>query len=304
MKMGLNRNMFNEIILKIKHLYYCFLTLISPTLNTKAKYKSVYGRKINLKEPKTFNEKGMYLKLNVYNNDPLVADCADKYTVRKYIEQIGCPEILNNLIAVYDKVSDIDFSSLPDSFVIKWNVGCGYNLICPDKNKLDIEQAKKQLEKWGRKKYHLYFSEMQYKNRQKKLIVEEFLRPEHGKLPEDYKIYCFNGKAEYVMLCLDRADGTPKCYFFDRDWKLARLNKRGLDVPEDFKLPKPDNMDKMFEYAEKLSKGFPFVRVDFFSCDGRVVFGEMTFTPAGYLDPFYTQEAEIMLGEKLKLEGV
>lgn len=296
--------MMKKLLQKIKHLYYCGLTLISPTVNTKQRFKSVYGRKINLKQPETFNEKGMYLKLNRYNKDPKVADCADKYTVRKYIEQCGCPEILNNLIAVYDKVSDIDFAALPNEFVIKWNVGCGYNLICPDKSKLDIEKAKKQLKKWGRKKYHLHFSEMQYKGREKKLLVEEFLHPEHGSLPEDYKIYCFGGRAEYVMLCLDRADGKPKCYFFDREWRLARLNKRGEEVPEDFTLPKPDNMEKMFDYAEKLSQGFPFVRVDFFSCNGKVIFGEMTFTPAGFLDPFYTEEAENMLGNKLDLKNI
>ena len=299
-----SQKIMSAITDKLRHLYFCTLTLISPKLNTKAKFKKTYGRPVDLENPKSFNEKGMYLKLNYYNKSDFVKKCADKYAVREYIKEKGCESILNDLIAVYDRVDDIDFATLPDAFVIKWNFGCGYNLVCPDKSKLDIEAAKKKLKKWGRKKFHLHFSEMQYKIKNKKLIVEKFLKPQNGNLPDDYKIYCFNGKAKYVMVCQERDSGETKCYFFDRDWNLARINERGKEAPEGFTLEKPVNMDEMFEYAEKLSENIPFVRVDFFSCDGKTVFGEMTFTPAGYLDPNYLPETEKLFGDMIDINNV
>lgn len=287
---------------KIRHLYYCVLTLFSPKLNTMVRYKNTYNKKIDLDNPKTFNEKGMWLKLNIYNTDKTVFKCADKYRVREYVEDLGCKEILNDLIAVYDSVEEIDWESLPEKFVIKWNFGCGYNLICSDKSKLDIDKAKKILKKWGRKQYYLHFSEMQYKGVEKKLIIEKYLQPENGLQPEDYKFFCFNGQARYVMICLGRDTGNTEFYFFDRDWNLARFNKRGEAAPEGFSLPKPDGIDEMFVYAEKLSKGFPFVRMDFYYVDNKVYFGEMTFTPAGYLDTNYTQYAETTMGNDIVIE--
>lgn len=291
----------NKVVAKIRHLYYCFLTLLSPELNTKARFKAKYGFDIDLKNPKRYNEKGMWLKLNNYNNNPTVKRCADKYAVRPYIEEQGCGEILNDLITVYDSVSEIEWDKLPNEFVMKWNFGCGYNLICNDKSKMDIAAAEKKLRKWGRKKYHLHFSEMQYKGVPKKLIVEKYLKPANGLQPEDYKFFCFNGKAEYVMVCLGRETGNTAFYFFDKNWNLLRLNERSKNAPEDFTVPKPEGMDEMFAYADKLSAPFPFVRVDFYNIDGKTVFGEMTFTPAGFLDTGYTEEAEFILGEKIDL---
>ncbi len=290
----------NRIMQKIEHLFYCSLTLISPRLNSAVRFKSTYGRRLNLDNPQRFNEKGMWLKLNRYNGDALVAKCANKLTAREYVADKGCPEILNTLIGVYDSPDEIDFKSLPDAFVIKWNVGCGYNFICPDKSKIDVPAVRKTLKKWGRKKYHLYFSEMQYKIKDKKLIVETYLKPKTGLLPEDYKVYCFNGKPEYIMVCQDRESHDTRYYFFDKQWHFTRLNK--TDVPDDFTLPRPSNLDEMLHYAEILSADFPFVRVDFFSCDGKTIFSELTFTPASYLDNTYYDDAEMLLGSKINLE--
>lgn len=289
--------------LKSKIMYggSCFLTMLSPKLNTKVRYRLLYKRKLNLENPKYFNEKGMWLKLNRYNHDPLVKQCADKYAVRAYIEKTGCPEILNELIAVYDNVDQIDWDALPDAFVLKWNFGCGFNIVCADKNKLDIEKTKAQLKKWGKTKYYLRYSEMQYKNVPQKIICEKYLKPKSGVLPEDYKFFCFDGRAEYVMVCVGRETGNTAFYFFDQNWELARFNERGRKAPEGFTIPKPEGMDEMFAYAEKLSKGFPFVRVDLFNVDGKTVFGEMTFTPAAFLDDKYGEESELILGEKITL---
>ena len=128
---------------KVEYWFKCILTLISPRLNTMVVYYFKFKKRINLKYPKTLDEKIQWLKLNTYYKNPLVTQCADKYAVRTYIEKCGCKEILNELYGVYDRVEEIPWDSLPNKFVIKWNFGCGQNLICFDKQKLNIEQAKK-----------------------------------------------------------------------------------------------------------------------------------------------------------------
>jgi len=156
----------NKLILslyaKYRYAYFCVLTMLSPTLNTKAHFKQAFGRNINLKEPKSFCEKILKMKLDSYGTDPLIRQCADKYAVREYIQKKGCSEILVPLIAAYDKPEQIDWDALPEKFVIKWNFGCGFNIICDDKNKLKKAEVIAQLKKWGKVKSYLSHSEMQY----------------------------------------------------------------------------------------------------------------------------------------------
>ena len=276
-------------------------TVISPKLNTKMIYKSAFGKKLDLDNPKTLNEKILWLKLNRYMNDPLVIKCADKYAVREYIEECGCGEILNDLIAVWDSVDEIKWNELPDQFVIKWNFGAGMNIICDNKATLDINQTKKKLKRWGKNKYWLRHSEMQYKYAPKKMICEKYLNDGTGAQPTDYKVYCFNGKAEYIMICVGRALGLPKFYFYDREWNLCRLNRDSIDAPKDFAWEKPNCIDAIFEYAEMLASPFPFVRADFYAINDAVYFGELTFTPAGGVDSSRLPETDVLFGEKVDL---
>ena len=291
---------------KIKHnagtIFWSALTLISPTLNTKVLYRKKFKKKLNLKQPKTLNEKLLWLKLNKYMTDPLVIKCADKYKVREYIEDCGCKEILNELYGVYDTPDNINWEELPDKFALKWNFGAGYNIIGDDKSKLDKEQTIEQLRKWGKTKCWLTHSEMQYKYIPKKIICEKYLNDGHGRLPLDYKFYCFNGEAKFVMICVGREYGEPKFYFFDRQWNLARINRDSINAPENFTIEKPKFIEKLFEYAEKLAKPFPFVRADFYSVDDKVVFGELTFTPAGAMDSNRLPETDILMGEMVNIE--
>lgn len=233
------------------------LTILSPTLNTKVTYRISKGRPINLKRPKTLDEKISWLKLNIYNKDPLISKCADKYAVREYIRSCGCEEILNELYGVYDSVEEIPWNKLPNKFVIKWNMGCGCNIICQDKESLDIDNAIKKMRKWGNTKYYLSNSEMQYKYIKPKIIVEKLLETYDGSIPEDYKFYCFNGTAKYALVCIGREKGHPKFYFHDREWNLARINKDAKSEPDNFFIPKPEGINEMFSYADKLSKPFP-----------------------------------------------
>lgn len=161
-------------------LYYCGLTVISPELNTKARYRAAFGRKLNLENPQTLNEKILWLKLNNYINNPLVAQCADKYRVREYVKQCGLEDILVELYGVYKTADEIPWETLPNQFVLKWNFGAGYNIVCTDKAKMDRETVISQMKKWGKEKYWLPHSEMQYKNYPKLIICEKLLNAKEG----------------------------------------------------------------------------------------------------------------------------
>lgn len=278
------------------------LSSISPTLCSKWIYKKTQGKKLNLENPQLFNEKLMWLKLKKYNNNELVTECADKYMVRNYIKSCGCEEILNEIIRVYDNVDDINFEELPNEFVLKCNHAAGYNIICKNKKELDVLETKKQLKKWLKDDYWKQYAEVNYKNIHKKIICEKYLENKSKTDLEDYKFYCFNGKAQFVMICIGRnTSEKTQYYFMDKDWKIMKINAYGLNAPENLNIEKPANIREMFNYAEKLSKTFPFVRVDLYNVDGKIYFGELTFTPAGCVDNKYIGDAQKVLGDMIKL---
>ena len=284
------------------------LTLISPKLNTAVTYRVKFGRKLNLSNPHTINEKVLWLKFNTYWNNETIKQCADKLKVRDYLEQHGYGYLLNDLIGAYDDVDLIDFSKLPDQFALKLNVGCACNIIVRDKSKLNIEATKETMRKWLKANYWLGWSEMQYKGVKPCILVEKYLGGDDGSLPVDYKFYCMNGKATSVMVCEDR-DGVhhPKFFFMDKDWNKLPYTAEVFDYP-DFVIEKPQNMDEAFAIAEMLAKEFPFVRVDLYIVKNRIYFGELTFTPAAGMDtdfkfkaPGAEKDTDTILGELLEL---
>lgn len=284
--------------------YTCFrrlLTVISPTLNTIVTFRISKGKPIDLKNPKTFDEKLSWLKLNTYYKNPMVIKCADKYEVREYVSSCGFGELLNKLYGVYNSPEEINWKKLPDKFVLKWNNGCGLNIFCPDKNKLDIDKAVKTMKEWGRAKQYLNNAEMQYKYIVPKIVCEKLLEAKSGGLPEDYKFYCFHGKAVYAMICVGREKGKPNYYYYDKEWNLQRINKDSKGAPEDFYIPKPIGLHEMFQYAEDLSKPFPFVRVDFYNIGGKIFFGELTFTPSGGMNSNWLEDMDLMFGSLIRL---
>lgn len=261
--------------------YYRFLSLISPTLNTKVRYKAAFKKNLDINNPKTFKEKLLVLKLKRYIKDPLVIKCADKYAVREYIKEQGCSSILIPQLASYNNAKDIEWDKLPESFVIKWNFGCGFNIICPDKKKLDIAETEKKLNKWMKDKSYLNFSEMQYAKAPKKIIVEQYLKPENGELPADYKVYCFNGVPMAILYMCDRGSNDMTAAFFDENWQfLSETGKSGYKK-FDKEIKAPSCLKEMIEVSKKLSKPFEFVRMDYYIINDKLYFGEMTFTPAG-----------------------
>lgn len=278
------------------------LSLLSPTLVSKIYYKQKFGRPLDLENPKEFNEKLQWLKLKRYQNNPLVIQCADKVKVREYVETCGCAEILIECIGVYTNEEEIPWEQLPEQFVLKCNHGAGYNIICPDKSKLDVEEAKKQLKIWLKEDYSLPYAEMHYHKIPRRIICEKYIQPEDGIVPDDYKVFCFDGNANYIMLCREREhqgeEESCKYYFFDKAWNFYPWDK-STSGETNVCIKKPEQIDKMLEYAAVLSKGFPFVRVDFYVMNDRIYFGEMTFTPCGCLDGDLSPEANKIFSEQI-----
>ena len=274
--------------------------IIPSTIYIKILFYKRIGRRINLKKPITFNEKLQWLKL--YNKKPFYAILVDKYEVKKYIaEKIGMEYVIP-AYGVWDKFDDVDFGSLPDQFVLKCTHDSGGLVICKDKKNFDFKKAKEKINKSLKTNYYWCGREWPYKDVKPRIIAEKYMTdsPDVDTFT-DYKFYCFNGYVDCVMVCLDRNTGDTKFYFFDKDWKLLRYNKRGKEAPEGFTIPKPACIDKMFEIAAELSKGIPFVRVDLYVSNGQIYFGEMTFYPASGFDPNRLPETDLYFGSLIKL---
>lgn len=263
----------------------------------KLRFWAHMGTPLNLKSPTTFNEKLQWLKL--YNRKPEYSRLVDKIEVKKWVaEKIGSQYVIPTY-AEWDDVGSIDLSSLPDSFVLKCNHSGGNTgvFIVKDKSTFDIESAKVTLSKVIQRSVYKDFREWPYKNVKHRILAEKML----GEHIEDFKFFCYDGYAESVMACYDRGSGDTKFYFFDKSWNLKRYNKRGMQAPEGFTMPKPKNIERMFEIASALSKGMPFVRVDLYNIDGQIYFGEMTFFPASGLDANLLPETDKLFGEMIKL---
>ncbi|CDG15853.1 ATP-grasp fold amidoligase family protein [Xenorhabdus doucetiae] len=276
-----------------------------PEFVTKSIYKQRLNQQLNLKNPVTFNEKLQWLKLNTYKDNNLVIKCADKFSVRDYVSENGCQEILIPIYASWDKASDIDWSKLPNKFVMKCNHGAGYNIICKDKSNLNIDKTVKKLNNWMKEDYWRKAVELVYRDIPKKIICEKFIETSNGALPYDYKIFCFNGKPKFVMVCTERESEKPKFYFMDENWHLLPYGVDYLDANIS-KLEKPQNFEKLFDYAMKLAKPFPFVRVDLYLNDGIINFGELTFIHSAGMDRELNNEEnkniDKIMGDLIKLD--
>lgn len=194
-----------------------------PKVASKIKYFGTFGRKLNLKNPKTFNEKLMWIKLN--EDDTLKTLCTDKYKVRKYVSDKGLRHILNTTYYVYDNTSQINYDLLPNKFVLKCNKGSGGNIICRDKSKLDIKLANEKLDGWLSTDYSLISAETHGKNIEPKIICEEYLDDPFQKVPVDYKFHCFNGQPLVLELVLNRYELNQEHILLDLEWNNLEYTK-------------------------------------------------------------------------------
>ena len=270
-----------------------------PNYVTKRVLKDT-GEIINLETPETFNDKIKWMDL--YDNSPIKAILSDKYQVKQWVaEKIG-NEYVVPLYGVWDEVEEIDFSKLPNQFVLKSCRGAGSKniLIVKDKNKLNIKHTRKLLQEWiiVNKNFGMVTIKKHYWNIPSRIIAEKYIEYKENYLV-DYKFFCFNGIPKIIRVCTDRGS-TDKRYTLDLEWKPLPFSFD--EYPEIQNIPtKPENFDKMVQLVKTLSKDFNFVRVDLYNLDGQIYFGEMTFSPQWGGHVILPPEYNRVLGDMIKL---
>lgn len=279
-----------------------------PIVLARIRYLARFHKLLHLKNPRTLNEKILYLSLKT--DTLLWTDCADKYKVREYVKGCGLEDILVKLYGVWDKASDIDFCQLPDEFVLKSTHGSGDVKVVTDKSKLEIAATCEEYDKDLKTVYGAAESGHHYMRIQPRMIAEELLHnnPETTKVSSsliDYKIWCFNGKAHFIWACANRDEHSTEVMTYDRDWNAhPEYSIFGSEYSRGKLLPRPKNLERMMEVAETLARPFPCVRVDLYNIDGKIFFGELTFTSLGGLMDFYTNEFQKLAGSLIDLSGV
>lgn len=274
---------------------------VSPVFANKVMYRVQMKKKLNLKSPKTFNEKINWMKLYKYPNDSLVIKCTDKYEVRSYVESKGLGNILNDLYFVWNNSGEIIWSEVPEKFVIKCNHGCGYNIICADKKKFDIEENKKKINLWMNEDFGKVSGEPHYSKINRKIICEKYL----GKDILDYKFFCFKGEPKflYISRAIEGSHHGMKADFFDLEggkMPFRRTDHESFDsIP-----PMIKNMNEAIEICKTLSSDFEFVRVDLFEVEEKIYFSELTFSPCTGMMPISPEQFDNNLGSMIELEEI
>ena len=273
--------------------------IIPDALYLKLRYWKVFHKPLNLKNPKTFNEKLQWLKL--YDRKPEYTRMVDKHEAKQYVaERIGEQYIIPTL-GVWDSFDEIDFDSLPDQFVLKCTHDSGGLVICTNKAKLDLEMARQIIVASLNRNYFWANREWPYKDVKPRIIAEAYMQDTSTAELRDYKFFCFGGKAKLLFIATDRqTEGEEtKFDFFDMDFNHidVRNGHPNAAVPPE----KPVCFDEMRTLAEKLSAGIPQLRVDFYEVDGKVYFGELTFFHWTGLVPFKPEQWDYTFGEWIEL---
>lgn len=268
------------------YFFYYYLHLIN----------GVIPKRLSLSNPQTFNEKIIWLKIKHHYSDANIL--ADKCAVRKFVEKKIDIRYLIPLIGIFNNPREIDFTKLPDSFVLKTNHGSGYNIIVKSKTDLNIEKTIKQIEKWLNIDYYQLGKEYQYKGIKPKVICETYLENSPEKPLIDYKIFCFSGEPAFIQVDLDRFT-NHKRNFYDLEWKLlpfTTLYPYGKKI-----IQKPEKLFEMLQIAKTLSEGMIFSRIDLYFYQGMVYFGEITLHHGGGFEPFLPKKYDYIIGEMIHL---
>lgn len=274
--------------------------LFSDELFAKLLMQFWLGKNLDLKCPRDYNEKLQWLKIHYRN--PLMPICADKYAVRKYVEEKIGPEYLNDCIGIYEDVEDIPYEKLPGRFVLKATHGSSWNIICSDKSCLDWTLAKAKMKRWLKIDFSKYGREWQYHEIKPRIICEEFLEDKlHAELM-DYKLLTFNGETKYIWVDHKDLNGQPLRSFYNADWEFQKDKGHLYPNGNAKDVKRPECLAEMIALARKLSSGFPQCRVDFYVLENkRIVFGELTFSSANGCNPFYPQSFCDELGDCIVL---
>ena len=263
------------------------------------KFEALMGAPLHLDAPQTFNEKLQWLKL--YDRRPEYTMMVDKYRVREYIAQKIGAEYLIPLLGVWDSPDEIDFAALPEQFVLKCNHNSGLGMcICKDKSTLDLRKVRRELRKGLRQDYYLPGREWPYKDVPRKIIAEKFMIDNDVNELRDYKFFCFRGEVKCFKVDFDRFI-DHRANYFDPNGNPMPFGEVVCPPKPDKQLVLPENLGKMISLAEKLSGDIPFLRVDFYNVQGRIYFGELTFSPASGMGKFIPEAWDAILGSWLRL---
>ena len=266
-------------------------------------FKEKLGYDLNLENPKTMNEKIFWLKLNYHN--PLITKCCDKFAVKDYVdERIGKGHVIPT-IDCWEHAQDMDFSELPEKYVIKVNWSSGYNIIVKDSAKVNEKEIREKVAHWMLPQQNSYYQTFNwgYKHMKPTVYAEEYMEQFDGQL-YDYKFFCCNGKAKFLFIATDRAQKSTLTYdFFDMDFNKLDFTYGGRGHAK-APLEKPKFFDEMVLCAEILAEPFPFVRVDFYETEDNYYVGEMTFYSGGGILPFEPREWDNRLGEYIDLSDL
>lgn len=249
-----------------------------------------------LANPCTFSEKMQWLKL--HGRLERFAPWTDKETVRAYVRDCVGEKYLVPLYGVYARPEDIPLGTLPDRFVIKATHGCGWNTIVTDKASWDWKRATKKLDGWLASNYYYKYGETNYKPLKGRILVEKLLDDPSGEI-KDYKFFCYGGMVRFIQVDSARFKDHRRD-IYDPLWARlpVRLGYPNLDTPT----TRTEGLEEMLEVASRLSKPFPFVRVDLYYAQGRVYFGELTFVPASGLKRFVPVAYDAIFGESIDID--
>lgn len=259
------------------------------------------GYPLDLENPVTFNQKLNWMK--IYDNTARKTQLADKYAVRSWVAETIGEEYLIPLYGVWKDAKSIDFDSLPKQFVLKVNQGSGFNIVVPDKSKLNLDQTRKQLEEWLHTNYASYGFELQYQNIEPRIICEEYME-NNGEGLHDYKVHVFHGIPHYIQFISGRTDKSQTAErFYDTNWNpqdFTYTNPRSDKLQE-----RPAHLEELLKLAEILGQEFAYVRVDLYLLNnGQIKFGEMTFTPTNGMDPWNPAQMDVKLGKLISLDSL
>lgn len=286
-------NLVKNVILTPFNLLY----KINPKLELEILFRLKTGYKLDLNNPKTYNEKIQWLKL--YDRNPLMPKCCDKYAVRAYVEEKGCGDILNELIWQGFDPEDIPFESLPNKFVIKVTHGSTFNIVCEDKSRLNRKEAVDKCKKWLKAKFLPAYGEWFYGIERPRIVIEKYLDDGTGRL-RDYKVYCFNGVPRYIGVDSGNQQGEHYKDIYDTQWNIQPGYEMAYPCSGRV-MPKPEALHELLEYAAILSEDFLHARTDFYIVNGKVIFGEITFTNSAGFGRVAPEEFSMKMGDYLIL---
>lgn len=282
--------------------YWDLANVLSDKTFIKIEYRNRMRKKLNLKNPQTFNEKLQWLK--IYDRKPIYTTMVDKYEVKNYVaDKIGDEYIIPTL-GVWDSFDEIDFDSLPDQFVLKCTHDSGGLVICKDKSKLNKEKAKKKIELSLNRNYYYHGREWAYKDVKPRVIAEKYMEDKNSKDLKDYKFFCFDGKVKAMFIATDRFTQGVETKFDFYDTNFEHLPFTNGHPNAECVIEKPKHFEKMKELAEILSKDIPQIRVDFYEIDDEVYFGELTFFHWSGMVPFVPEKWDYVFGEWIELPTI